>query len=247
VRELKLRSLLMSSWLPSICLALLVSPACALDDLYHYDSFESGQIDSSYWTVENSGTGTVAITTSTARTGTYALQLTDNNRGEGLGHDFSTPFQGTISVWVSMQGTYSGWRSDAHGYLGVWAPDNFNETQVEFEFADKVGGYSSGQSHGAVEIDLGSVAHFGPSWHEMKIQVDDTGSNAWFDDVLIPIHNPALTSVQHVHFGVGWTAYGQATFDDFRATRVPEPSTFALLVISAVGLVAYAWRRRRTR
>jgi hypothetical protein len=35
-------------------------------------------------------------------------------------------------------------------------------------------------------------------------------------------------------------------FSGYAVTTVPEPSTFALLGIGAVSLLAYAWRRRRT-
>jgi hypothetical protein len=47
----------------------------------------------------------------------------------------------------------------------------------------------------------------------------------------------------------GTRDYGSWVNVNFDSVRlvVPEPSTFALLSISAFGLLAYAWRRRRTR
>jgi hypothetical protein len=41
-----------------------------------------------------------------------------------------------------------------------------------------------------------------------------------------------------------WTKAGGGTFD-YNITYVPEPSTFALLGVCAIGLAAAAWRRRR--
>jgi len=38
---------------------------------------------------------------------------------------------------------------------------------------------------------------------------------------------------------------GAFSIDDFRFTAVPEPSTFVLLGMGAISLLAYAWRRRR--
>ncbi len=38
---------------------------------------------------------------------------------------------------------------------------------------------------------------------------------------------------------------GYVQYDYFKVSQVPEPSTFALMVCGLIGLVAYAWRKRR--
>ena len=53
-----------------------------------------------------------------------------------------------------------------------------------------------------------------------------------------------LTSAYNSTFGFGYDHMG--IFDDigFRVASVPEPSTITLLLAGAIGLLAYAWRRR---
>ena len=49
-------------------------------------------------------------------------------------------------------------------------------------------------------------------------------------------------SLDHIGFNV---QEGSACFDNLSVSPAPEPSTLALLASTTVGLLAYAWRRRK--
>jgi hypothetical protein len=54
---------------------------------------------------------------------------------------------------------------------------------------------------------------------------------------------PAMAEEGDILFGT--VGNGGAVFDNFAVTSVPEPSTLMLLVTGLIGLLAYAWRKRK--
>ena len=56
--------------------------------------------------------------------------------------------------------------------------------------------------------------------------------------------NPYMNDALHPN-QTGGNAMAQVWFDGIQATQSPEPSTLILLVAGLVGLLAYAWRKRK--
>jgi len=88
--------------------------------------------------------------------------------------------------------------------------------------------------------------------HNFQIALDTTAAN-WKttfyldgDEVYSHTYADGNPWIQYVGFGVGDSSAG-STVDNFSlsVSEIPEPGTLALLACGLIGLLAYAWRKRR--
>ena len=98
---------------------------------------------------------------------------------------------------------------------------------------------------------------FTPNVTDATIRVDAVGDTytAYMNDVLVTQLDyliPSLGGPENylTHGRVALADVGVKPymyFDDVQVTGVPEPSSFILFIFAAIGLLAYAWRRRKWR
>ena len=74
-----------------------------------------------------------------------------------------------------------------------------------------------------------------------KVYQYDTG-NVPYD---VTFSSPLSGMFNQLYMRMASNVSGGNIMDDFRITQVPEPSTMALLAAGLIGLLAYAWRKRK--
>ena len=88
----------------------------------------------------------------------------------------------------------------------------------------------------------GLAADFDPTQNDSWLIADASGGILGFDPAAFQINTSGFSnSLGGGHFAVAQS--GNSVYLDF-VSAVPEPGTFALLGAGAIGLAAYAWRRR---
>ena len=124
------------------------------------------------------------------------------------------------------------------GSLSQWIVDNPLPTGVACHGADVLNDrlYVFGGQTGTYGSNLINTV-----W-SAGINLADHSLGAWREETSLPVAD------QYSGVAVGNHLYGIRGYDvqqTFYTTVLPEPSTFALLGISALSLLAYAWRRWR--
>ncbi len=220
---------------------LAVTPIVAADVVI--DGFEGSTLNS-FWTPDATNVySSYSLSTDRPRTGTQSLKYTFDSTTLGgkvpkfyMTHLFSTPVQGTFSVWL-----YDG-LAKMNGGLYVANSSNWAEVGVGYgtwglgDYAYRVGNANT------------SLGQQTLGWHHLEVSVTDAGSTYRFDGATVGNTDP-LTSVSTLYLATlisndmahpSYTVY----FDDFSFTpaAVPEPmACWAGLALMA-GL---AMKRRR--
>lgn len=97
------------------------------------------------------------------------------------------------------------------------------------------------------------------NYHSFKFQINGVGDSNPFDNTgalniklyvdggATPVfdYTTKATAWEHNYIGFDRGSGATAYLDNLVVTRIPEPSTLALLACGLVGLLAYAWRKRK--
>ena len=102
------------------------------------------------------------------------------------------------------------------------------------------------------KVDTG-LTYTEDAWHTVKIVVDYSTNtyDMWLDDAThanaadmpFTYTTADINTMQHVKFGTRGKP-SEFYIDDVMISTVPEPSTMALLLIGALGIVVGYWRKR---
>lgn len=99
----------------------------------------------------------------------------------------------------------------------------------------------------------GTVAGGGKTSYNVSLQINETAATKTCalvvdGSTLYTLnYDMGSTPPANRYVGLGYNGLhgGTLTFDDFGLTQVPEPATCSLAVIGVIGLLAYAWRKRK--
>jgi len=155
-------------------------------------------------------------------------------------------YPGAVSMHLTTAsaGTGTGAWNDSFAAelnLSLWAGDRHPGTVGAL--IDHPGG-GSGMNIGYVADSDGAIGRKytfeidRPTSQQYRFSVLDSSGNSMGNGLLSAASFPGALHID-LHTDGGTTA----TFDN--VTIIPEPSTLALLLTATVGLLAYAWRRRR--
>lgn len=196
---------------------------------------------------------TVAAVGTDATLQSSGITYSSNTRGEGSTLSMSCP--DTTGVYYKTTAVYDlgsdnwgieGWVYSTDAANGGWAFTN--------------GAYNFGQYNGMFWIErsdqgpvANSIAVAVNSWHKLGLERVDGVLTAYVDGVALATTNRSddWSSAFSRAFTIGATGSGSETWaglvDDVRLYKivVPEPGTFTMLACGLIGLLAYAWRKRK--
>ncbi len=101
----------------------------------------------------------------------------------------------------------------------------------------------------AVLVSYGSVT--AADTYDVVVTTDGNKLSAWIDGTQVVddhtlVGDAATRIVNYVSVGTGGGTYtSPSTFDDLQVSKIPEPTTLVMLFTGLIGLLAYAWRRRK--
>jgi hypothetical protein len=115
--------------------------------------------------------------------------------------------------------------------------------KLDFEFYNGGWNVNSRFSTGSISAD---------TWHTVRADYDGQLVKYWIDGILdssFAETTPMLGNNGSLYIGLktssGPPDYTSGTIRDLTLSTIPEPSTLLLLCMGAVGLIAFAWRRRK--
>jgi hypothetical protein len=101
-------------------------------------------------------------------------------------------------------------------------------------------GYNTGVMHMSLNVDL-TAKTVSYSWYD----VNDPANVSHQGAVNVGPYSQDFTPDTFLMYVGKWSGSGAGGFDNLSVT-IPEPATLTSLLGAALGLVCYAWRRRRT-
>lgn len=131
----------------------------------------------------------------------------------------------TPAPWISIQVMHIAYYGDGDGHFSLWSSGSLGETTVwmssvnELSADDRFLFLSGGHTH--MNWGFSDLGYYGITFQASAFLNDGN---------MTPIVSDPVT----FHFGIGTTV-------------IPEPSTYALLLLSACGLAAWCRRRRLNR
>jgi hypothetical protein len=128
-----------------------------------------------------------------------------------------------------------------------------NNNNVPGNSAFRIGAYAFGGNFNDIQAAAGYATgdwmHVKLTWNlgtDINVHVTDASNNVLWD------HSHATTDVPASFDSITFGSIQSSTslqnafyFDNINVANVPEPSTLALLTAGAIGLLCYAWRKRR--
>ncbi len=216
------------------------------------------------------GTGAYSYSTDTKYGSGYSLNITDGSTAIRVLHSasgdtgYNSAFDGltamTLSAWVKI--TNTGWNS--------FVIKNGEENG----YGLRGNGYTAGTTAFTMRgtsgpNDLRGAIPMASAWHFIVGTWDGTTRSLYVDGVLdVSVASTGLSSSAAYPLAFGgrsisgqWQYGGPMMLDDIRvfntaltqvqiqslmaAPTVPEPSTLVLLAAGLIGLLAYAWRKRK--
>jgi hypothetical protein len=227
------------------------------------DNFETGYTDGitvdgqNGWSNVYGGGDTVSSTA--GRGGGWGLVNDANASGWNASRkEHGIPMaSGTILVYeadIKQTGDTSiGWtmqdlefEAGASGYLQFSVDNNANTAGVtsyrlgyggQFNDVQPAAGYTTGDwMHMKLTWNLGT---------DIRAVLTDASNNVLWDHSHALTAVPAFTSIYAGSIQINTATQAVFSFDNISVTTIPEPSTLALLMTGAIGLLCYAWRKRR--
>jgi hypothetical protein len=180
---------------------------------------------------------------------------------------FTQSVSSPASSWVYFLG--SQWVSGAPGapvdwgrtYVGVMPSSaaGGTETACSYQWGDTRGGGYDGQIHAAGALNSGTQHHIqvklsdvtGGLYTEMFVDGSAAGTPITVAGSSIALLSNDASSEATLHNYLGKTAFPDPMFIgsisqlSISATVTPEPGTCVLLTSGLIGLLAYAWRKRK--
>ena len=116
-------------------------------------------------------------------------------------------------------------------------------TGVTWYYFDHTGANTSGYVHdNSLVVDELYATRTGANTYDLGYSVANSADRVLLKTLTVDASNTPGSAIGYWTYLAG---NGSIAFDNFRLEDVPEPSAVALLITGLIGLLAYAWKKRR--